>query len=312
MEMLVAQKKVKSNIFAAYLAPDGKSGSTLSLGGPDSSFFSGDITYIPVLKYVPNRMLDKLLPYYWVFLASDIKIAGESAASCVWPNACIMVPDTGTRILAGPKSMADPIIQQIGHVAKDCSNVDKLPTISFTLSGKDFDLGPEFYVLQYSISGKKHCKLGIEGDRDMPNWILGTPFLRKYYTVWDADQQRVGFAKAKASEFDTPSTSPIESATAAWLADDQGFGPVGAPMFTTAKALAVNPVATVEKVKQQRLATAKAMLADQAAQTLLASPSDFTPAFSLFLMASFSVGLLVCFVVRSRTRLTLIASPLLG
>merc|ERR1712076_322417 len=99
----------------------------------------------------------------------------------------------------------DSLIPKIGKVNEDCSNVNSLPTISFSLSGKDFDLGPDFYVLRMKDdSGKEQCQLGIEGvNAGVPIWILGDPFLRKYYTVWDAEANRVGFATAKQPSEDT-------------------------------------------------------------------------------------------------------------
>merc|ERR1712185_72276 len=111
------------------------------------------------------------------------------------------VVDTGTSVFAGPSKKMDPIIQQIGNVTEDCSNIGKLPTISFTLGGKDFDLGPDFYVIRAKDdSGKEQCQLGIQSiNAGVPIWILGDPFLRKYYTIWDAEQQRIGFASASES-----------------------------------------------------------------------------------------------------------------
>lgn len=193
MDMLVAQKKIAHNVFAFFLASGGKTGSTLSLGGPDSNFYTGDITYVPVAK------MSKVLPY-WLVSATDIKIGGVSTGSCGRFIGCEMVVDTGTSILAGPPKAMNALIAKVGNVKEDCSNVKSLPTLTFAFGGKDFDLEPDFYVIRVADpkSGKDQCQLGIQGvNAGVPIWILGDPFLRKYYTVWDAEQQRVGFAVAK-------------------------------------------------------------------------------------------------------------------
>merc|ERR1711870_154923 len=100
----------------------------------------------------------------------------------------------GTSVLAGPPSTVNKLLSKIGNVTEDCSNVASLPTITISMGGKDFDLGPDFYVIRaQDDSGKEQCQLGIEGvNAGVPIWILGDPFLRKYYTVWDAEQKRVG------------------------------------------------------------------------------------------------------------------------
>lgn len=110
-----------------------------------------------------------------------------------------MVVDTGTSILAGPIGPMNAIIAKIGNVTQDCSNVHTLPTISFEFGGKAFDLEPEFYVIRAGDGkGNFECQLGMQGmNAGVPIWILGDPFLRKYYTVWDAEESRVGFALAK-------------------------------------------------------------------------------------------------------------------
>jgi len=67
------------------------------------------------------------------------------------------------------------------------------------MGGKDFHLGPDFYVIRVKDDkGNEQCQLGIEGvNAGMPIWILGDPFLHESYTVWDGEQNRVGFALAK-------------------------------------------------------------------------------------------------------------------
>jgi hypothetical protein len=192
MQALLEQKKIEHNVFAFYLASGGKSGSILTLGGTDSSLHTEDFSYV-------NLALARHLLPYWVVSASDVKVGGKSTNSCSRFTGCYMVVDTGTSIFAGPPSGMDAVIKQIGTVNQDCSNRDSLPTVTINMGGKDFDLGPDFYVIQQKDeSGKTACALGLQSmNAGLPLWILGDPFLRKYYTVWDGEQQRVGFAVAK-------------------------------------------------------------------------------------------------------------------
>ena len=53
-----------------------------------------------------------------------------------------MVVDTGTSILAGPPAAMNKIPASIGNVTADCSNAHTLPTITISMGGKDFELGP--------------------------------------------------------------------------------------------------------------------------------------------------------------------------
>jgi len=191
MDKLVEQKQIEHNIFSFYLASNSSDGSVLVLGGTDDKYHTDDFAYVPVAKAA------SVLPY-WLISAKDVKVGGNSIGACNFLTGCYMVVDTGTSILAGPTSAVNKLIEPIGEVAADCSNVDSLPVITFTFGGKDFDLGPDFYVLKgEDENGAVQCQLGIEGvNAGVPIWILGDPFLRKYYTVWDAEQNRVGFATA--------------------------------------------------------------------------------------------------------------------
>jgi len=193
MDQLVAQKQISHNIFSFYLASNETAGSALVLGGVDAQYYTGDFHYVPVAKAAA------ILPY-WLVSASDIKVGGSSIKACNFLTGCYMVVDTGTSVLAGPPSAVNKLIAPIGTVASDCSNVHTLPTVSFTFAGATFDLEPEFYVIRQKddATGMFVCQLGIEGvNAGVPIWILGDPFLRKFYTVWDAEQNRVGFATAK-------------------------------------------------------------------------------------------------------------------
>merc|ERR1711959_842242 len=101
----------------------------------------GDFTYVKL------SLAARLLPY-WLISASDIKVGGKSTGSCNFLTGCEMVVDTGTSVLAGPPKAMDALIAKIGNVSSDCSNVDQLPTITISMGGHDFDLGPDFYVIK--------------------------------------------------------------------------------------------------------------------------------------------------------------------
>jgi cathepsin D len=56
------------------------------------------------------------------------------------------VIDSGTSLIIGPKSLIDPLIQGI-TVNQDCSGIDSLPDITFTIDNIDYDLSPKDYVV---------------------------------------------------------------------------------------------------------------------------------------------------------------------
>jgi len=187
-DMLISQNLVSQGVFSFYLASQGKNTSVLVLGGTDQQYFTGSITYVKLSAF-------QFLFGYWLITGDDIKVDGKSVGVC---SSCMVVVDTGTSVLTGPPSTIQPFLDAIGNVSADCSNINSMPNITFTFGGVDFLLEPSFYVLVApDNSGNMTCQLGIMAlNPGMPLWILGDPFLRKYYNIYDRDSNRVGFALA--------------------------------------------------------------------------------------------------------------------
>lgn len=112
----------------------------------------------------------------------------------------IAIFDTATSTLVTPRAYFSNILQAVNS-DEDCRMIDteiycdcgaSYPVLSLTLGKSVYTLESEYYL------GKENdgdCKLLIVGG-DAPYWVLGQAFLRKYYTVYDMDGERIGIALA--------------------------------------------------------------------------------------------------------------------
>ena len=109
------------------------------------------------------------------------------------------VIDSGTSLLVGPKALVDPLIAGI-TVKQDCSNLNSLPTMSFTIDSQTYTLDPVDYVLSVTQLGKTQCLLGVQS-MDFPAgfnyFIMGDVFMRKYPTYFNLNDNTVSFQVAK-------------------------------------------------------------------------------------------------------------------
>jgi len=123
-------------------------------------------------------------------------------------NGCTALLDSGTSLLGVPHAVYQALEQEAMKLNPECTNMNELADLVFTLGGKRVSLPPSSYVaevvgkvpshlsslLRVKSSTKKEpptlehprCQLfavELNSVSDVgATWILGVPFFRKYYT----------------------------------------------------------------------------------------------------------------------------------
>jgi len=191
---MMNQGVLSQNVFAFYLSNgNGSTGSEISLGWIDANKFTGPITWLPLISET-----------YWEIALDNMLLGGQSVTTTK-----IAVVDTGTSVFAGPTADVKAIAATCGATPNpinpqqymiDCSTVPSLPTLTFMLNGNRFDLSGPDYVIEVTQGTEHACLFGFIGiDIKPPRgplWILGDTFIRRYYSIFDMQNNRVGLATA--------------------------------------------------------------------------------------------------------------------
>jgi hypothetical protein len=111
--------------------------------------------------------------------------------------------------IVGPRDKVDKLFKRFeamygcgyyySRMVCDCSeiySIVKFPYINIKIDGDDY----EFHESHYFKKTSKVCFLMFEG-ADIDYWILGQPFLRKFYSIYDIQNLRVGLVSATDSRF---------------------------------------------------------------------------------------------------------------
>ncbi|KAJ8393541.1 hypothetical protein AAFF_G00060140 [Aldrovandia affinis] len=176
---MMNQGLVSQNLFSFYLSVNGETGSVVTFGGIDQSYFTGQINWVPLTSET-----------YWQIKVDYMKINGQVVACA---QGCPAIIDTGTSLIAGP---SNPIanIQKVIYPLVNCQNLASMPDFIIGINGVEYILPASAYLLH------DRCQFGFQA-MNLPTsagelWILGDVFIREYYSIFDRDNNMVGLAKA--------------------------------------------------------------------------------------------------------------------
>lgn len=113
---------------------------------------------------------------------------------------CGALIDSGTSLLTFPRSASHITEALKRKVKSDCSNLDELPTLYFELDGAEVVLPPRAYIFKVTENGSPACKgafMKVDKESQFGEvFILGMPFLRYYFTVFDRRNKQVHIARS--------------------------------------------------------------------------------------------------------------------
>jgi len=184
LDCMMREKTIKTALFSVFLASKEGEESEILFGSYRPEHIADSLLWVPVMS-----------TGFWQVPLDSISLLGQELANKS-SNSSVVI-DTGTSLLAGPPEIVNELLDRI-NVASNCSNFASLPDIGFVIAGRLLSLSPEDYIDR--DTEKNECTLPLMTQTvtpgESPSWILGDPFLRKYYTVYNREKMEVGFALA--------------------------------------------------------------------------------------------------------------------
>ncbi|KAI9202416.1 aspartic peptidase domain-containing protein [Polychytrium aggregatum] len=174
-----------------------------TLNGCNSDYYAGDLLCIPIVQNQQYGLYD-----HWRIPVDNVTVGSQLLDLPSTDQVAII--DTGTSSLGLPNSIYDSVIQQFdilgwsGSIAAvPCSQVDSMPAITISVGGHAFPLSPNEYVSRQGDG----CFLNfIKVNGFVDGLILGLPFLRRYYTIFDMANNQVRVAASRATNSSGPSS----------------------------------------------------------------------------------------------------------
>jgi len=179
MGNLAEKKALLNDRFAIWMANEGD--------GEPSEVTFGDFNPKRLASTVIWEKIDDASTGFWQ-VPAEIMVDNEPIGLGIHRFAV----DTGTSLIAGPGTVIEAIKSGV-NLRSDCSNYHNLPLVGFKFGSTILNLEPADYVGREAEG--TICKYNF-ATLELPSGIilLGDPFMRKYYTIYDRDSLQVGLS----------------------------------------------------------------------------------------------------------------------
>lgn len=203
LDLMKEQELIEQRVFSIFFADVNSSEqSVLTFGGFNTSQYAHNnpVNYIPLASDLPG-------PYWGVELRS--LLLDSHSLYLTWNTAIIATEEP---LICMPAVDFQGLInwfRSYGSCDSDgeylwceCEGYDKVsgyPDLGMDFRNYSLTLTSEEYMRPYGLNGEIYCMVIIKA-RDLNYWVLGSAFLRKFYSIYDLENMRIGLASTTVRE----------------------------------------------------------------------------------------------------------------
>lgn len=185
-------------------ARDNEPGGVFTLGGRNTTLFSGNVEFINIPSSIAG---------FWTLPLRRLTVQGRSISAATGTSFAAI--DTGTTLIGGPSETVTAIWSSVpgsrpsseneGFWYFPCRTTVNV-TVSFggrawPISSVDMNLGQTSFGSALCLGAIFDLDLGsrIPENSNGPEWVIGDTFLKNVYSVFRADPPSIGFAELSTS-----------------------------------------------------------------------------------------------------------------
>ncbi|KAI3393560.1 hypothetical protein diail_4151 [Diaporthe ilicicola] len=218
LDSMASQGLIASRAFSLDLKNYDNATGSIIFGGLDKKKFQGSLQTLPLQSpqmsagaYGDGSSDDKHTTYGYFVTVQSLAMTkpNDTSSSKYDQDSFLAVLDSGTSAILTPEGISSQICKDVGGTRMGssgssfctvpCDVRDQPGGLDVAFDGKTIRVSFENLLTESEQNGNTYCFLGV-GDTgvatDPPTYILGSPFLRAAYAVFDWDNQQVHLAQA--------------------------------------------------------------------------------------------------------------------
>jgi hypothetical protein len=208
LDELITQKIISTKLFGLRLSrtSDNLTDGEVNFGAPDTDAYDGDLNYITTMKNANG---------FWELPLDSVSVGGKETDLSGARSAIL---DSGTSFIMIALTDAVAIHGNIPGAIQNGNAFlvpcDTTAPVTLGFGGKTYDMSHKDYVGRPVASNNGSCSSLIVGRTLFGDsqWLVGAPFLKNVYSVYDFGGNRMGLAPLKAIAGSQGASNTISSA----------------------------------------------------------------------------------------------------